>query len=974
MKSTRTISQILGQNTAWLAILLLGVNPQAAMAQSSIDAQTQVGAGGNAKLQEVRQENVQELMKLVNTEKTGSALERVNKMNAMAEKFFKEGNTHEALIRWQDAYGESIEMKYADGQGKALIGMCKVALQQGKWVRAKQLGENAVEVLSAINAQTDLGRARVALAQAYFGLENPVWAAKQLEMALKSLVGQANADPLEASTVLNLAGTLLLQNGKHKEAITFFHQSSQYLEQGNSLQMALVLRIKISTLMTELGWYVAALEEAQRGISIAEKIPDKRAKISALCSLGNAQFVLGDYRDSKASYQKAYDMAKSLGKNEPMSKEGKAFLMMGYAFSLASTGDTESATKIFKDLTPFFEKSSSFYHFAEIQNALGVAEATSGDVFKSVPYFEKAMEFQGLIKPEQPKMQILIASNLACAKFRAGKIKEALDHYNTFLPMLDKNPERFGVLAPRTYIALAELSMKMADPIATSKYLNKGMELAKKFSDDSCLWRAYTLSAKMNVANNVPDKAKEDLKAALSHFRSPQAGFYPSPESLGYPTTRRDFAHQLIVLVASQGMSEQALLAAEQLKEEQFNNIWNQKDADVKQVDESVYRDLLKQKAHLHAAESSTTPDRLSKEWTNWITRFSTIARENKSLARLIAPYPTTVEEIINNARSNQLTTIEYLVGNTSTLCFTVDPLGRLSASVLPVGEDKLKKQIVGVLASLTGTEAPNDNDRVLLQNLYADLFPQAVRAFLPTTDDKQIVIIPDGPLFNLPFAALVDENGKYFVENHLLTLAPSMRSLLDAPVSTATRLTVLVSANDSPSEQSESSQITSVISPDLVTKLPQGDLLALEKEAEGKSVFHLSSSLKLPDYNPMKVKLPFTPTDKNQQTLAGQLFAINMPNDLVILSQTSVNGENCEGKGIQVFSRGLTYAGARNVMMSLWSSPDNNRVSELASFYQNKKQGLNAAKSLRQAQLLSMSRDRNPRNWAAFQLLGPGM
>ncbi|MCW5823915.1 MAG: CHAT domain-containing protein [Cyanobacteria bacterium TGS_CYA1] len=971
MKSTRTKSQLLGQNTAWLAILMLSVNAQAAMAQSPAGAPA--GGGSNPRLQEVRQENVQELMRFVNTEKTGSAIERVNKINAQADKFFKQGNTHEALIRWQDAYGDSIEMKYAEGQGKALIGMCKVALQQGKWVRAKQLGENAVEVLSAINAQTDLGRARVALAQAYFGLENPVWAAKQLEMALKTLVGQSDTDPLEASTVLNLAGSLLLQNGKHKEAIVFFHQSAQYLEQGNNLDTALFLRTKISSLMSELGWYVAALEEAQRGITIADKIPDKRAKITALCCLGNAQYVLGDFKDSKASYQLAYESAKGLDKNTPLIKEGRANLMMGYGFALASTGDTEAATKIFKDLLPFFEKSGSYYHHAELQNALGVIEATTGDIFNSVPYFEKAMEVQGLIKPEQPKLQIAIASNLACAKFRAGKVKEAMDHYNTFLPMIDKNPERFGTIAPRAYIAVAETAMKMADPVTAQKYLNKGLDFAKKYSDDSCLWRAYTLSAKINIANNMLDKAKEDLKAALSHFRSPQAGFYPSAESLGYPTTRRDFAHQLIVLVASQGMSEQALLAAEQLKEEQFNNIWNQREADVKQGDESVYKDLLKQKAHLHAAESSSTPDRLAKEWTNWITRFSTLARENKSLARLIAPYPTTVEEIINNARNNQLTTIEYLVGNTSTLCFTVDPLGRLSASVLPVGEERLKKQVAGVLSSLAGE--PNGNDRVLLQNLYNDLFPTAVRGFLPTSDDKQIVIIPDGPLFNLPFAALVDENGKYFVENHLLTLAPSMRSLLDTPSSTATSLTVLVSANDSPSEQTESSQISSIVSPDLVTKLPQGDLLALQKEAEGKSVFHLSSSLKLADYNPMKVKLPFTQTtDKNQQTSAGQLFAINMPNDLVILSQTSVNGDNCEGKGIQVFSRGLTYAGARNVMMSLWSAPDNSRVSELASFYQNKKQGLNAAKSLRQAQLLSMSRDRNPRNWAAFQLLGPGM
>ncbi len=957
-----------GNISAALAILLLSTNAQAAFAEGPLTPQSQ-----NAKLQEVQPQHVQELLRYVSKETSNANTDRVLRTNAQAEKLFNTGHTQDALIRWQDVYGDSLEMKFSEGQGKALIGMCKVALQQGKWVRAKQLGENAIEILSAINSRTDMGRARVALAQAYFGLDNPVWAAKQLELALRSLVGQQTTDPAEAASVLTLAGGLLLQNNKPKEAITFYHQASQYLEQGNSPDGALWMRTKICALMTELGWYVAALEEAQRGMTIAERIPDKRAKITALCSLGNAQYVLGEYKESKATYQNAYEMAKNLTKNEPMAKEGKSNLMIGFAFALASTGDFEAATKIFKDLAPYYEKAGNYHHHAEIMNALGVIESTTGDNLKAVAFFEKAMELQGLIKPEQPKMQIIVASNLAASKFRVGKSKDAIDHYMSVLPTLEKNPDKFGVITPRAYISIAEIYMKLADPINSLKYLNKGMELAKKCADDTSLWRAYTLSAKINIANGVPEKAKEELKSALSHFRSPQAGYYPSPESLNFPSTRRDFANQLIVFVASQGMSEQALLAAEQLKEEQFNNIWNSREADVKQGDDGVYKDLLKQKAHLHAAENSSTPDRLSKEWTNWITRFSTLARENKELARLIAPYPTTVEEIINNSRNNQITTIEYLVGNNSSVCFTVDPLGRLSASVLPIGEDKLKKQVAAVLSSFANE--PNESSRALLQNLYNDLFPLAVRNFLPTTEDKQIVIIPDGPLFNLPFAALIDENGKYFVENHLLTLAPSMRSILDTRSTSNAALTVLVAANDSPSEQTESSQISSVVSPDLVTKLGATDLLNLQKEAEGKSVFHITSSLSLTDYNPLRVKMPFTQTtDKTQPTSAGQLFAINIPNDLVILSQTSVNGENCEGKGIQVFSRGLSYAGARNVMMSLWSAPDNSRLNELVSFYQNKKQGLNAAKSLRQAQLLGMSRDRNPRNWAAFQLLGPGM
>jgi CHAT domain-containing protein len=98
------------------------------------------------------------------------------------------------------------------------------------------------------------------------------------------------------------------------------------------------------------------------------------------------------------------------------------------------------------------------------------------------------------------------------------------------------------------------------------------------------------------------------------------------------------------------------------------------------------------------------------------------------------------------------------------------------------------------------------------------------------------------------------------------------------------------------------------------------------------------------------------------------------MPTDLIILSGTALANKNVQGGAVQVFSRGLSYAGARNVMISLWNLPQDSRMTELVSFYKNKKAGMGDAQSLRQAQLLVMSRNRSPRSWAAFQLLGPGM
>src|SRR4029077_8859829 len=110
--------------------------------------------------------------------------------------------------------------------------------------------------------------------------------------------------------------------------------------------------------------------------------------------------------------------------------------------------------------------------------------------------------------------------------------------------------------------------------------------------------------------------------SALSYFRSPQAGWFASPEALGFPTTRADLGSKLVSLMVSQGDLEPALLAAEQLKEESFINEWLRRGGDVKPADRDVYNEMVTQRAHLHAAEASSSPDQTTKDWQSWLTRY----------------------------------------------------------------------------------------------------------------------------------------------------------------------------------------------------------------------------------------------------------------------------------------------------------------------------------------------------------------
>ncbi len=951
-------------------------------------------------MSEIRPKNVRQLTEVLEAPRTPESIDKADKLIKTGNDHFNRGEFQDALLRWQEAYGMSIEMKYTHGQGQALIGMCKVYLTQGKWVKARHLGENAVEVLSAINDEVQLGKARIALAQAYFGLDNPLWALRQLDLAMKHLLNRPETDSNEAASLMRLAGALALRFNKLKEAIRYFQESAKYSAQGNNLPEALTMHCKIAGLLSELGFYVASLEEAHKAIAVAKRSKNDRAMISALASLANAQYVLGEFPEANASYKEAYRLAGKYDESV-LDKEGKANLLMGYAFSQIAVGEEEIAEKILGSIVPYFERSGKTYPHAECLNALGVMHANAGDSFNAVSYFEKALDLQGLIKPTRVRMQIMILCNIAAVEYRVGKYRDAVNHLRTVLPILQKNPKDYHVIRTRLYVSLAEVAHKLGDTENSQKYLDVALKLGKETSDDMAMWRALTVQAQLQLENKEEDDAKETLIEALSHFRSPQAGNFPSAEFLRFMSTRREYGQQLVALLASQGLAEQALLIAEQLKEEDFISGWLREGGEVKKAHKDVFDDLTRERAHLNAAETNIKPSDLTKEWTTWLTRFSALAREDKAIARFIAPYPTTVREIVETASKNKITFLDYLIGEKSSVVFTVDPAGRISATVLPIGEAALTKQVGSILAGAINPAEMQEAEKTVLKTLYEELLPQSVRSFLPVSDDRQIVIIPDGVLFNLPFAALIDENDKFLVENHLLTMVSTMREAFDRTAPSTSQLSILVATNQNANnEQNEVNEISTAVRPDPVFTIPANGLQLgdLEKEVQGKAVLHLASPISISDQDPIDSKIPFStfappplavdvaelsggektkPIEQPkvaQGAVARNLFELSLPSDLVVLSGTSVSGARFGGKAVKVFSRGLQYAGARNVMMSLWSQPGAAHNIELANFYKNKKSGMNDAQSLRQAQLLSLSNDRRPKSWAAFQLFGVDM
>ncbi|MDP8935216.1 MAG: CHAT domain-containing protein, partial [Cyanobacteriota bacterium] len=92
---------------------------------------------------------------------------------------------------------------------------------------------------------------------------------------------------------------------------------------------------------------------------------------------------------------------------------------------------------------------------------------------------------------------------------------------------------------------------------------------------------------------------------------------------------------------------------------------------------------------------------------------------------------------------------------------------------------------------------------------------------------------------------------------------------------------------------------------------------------------------------------------------------------DLVVLSACNTGMGRITGDGVIGLSRALISAGTPSVIVSLWAVPDAPTADLMVKFYQNLDRTGNKAQALRNAMLETMQHHPNPRDWAAFTLIG---
>jgi CHAT domain-containing protein len=256
-------------------------------------------------------------------------------------------------------------------------------------------------------------------------------------------------------------------------------------------------------------------------------------------------------------------------------------------------------------------------------------------------------------------------------------------------------------------------------------------------------------------------------------------------------------------------------------------------------------------------------------------------------------------------------------------------------------------------------------------QSHLRDLYEELVAPLRPRLRASHLVIVPHGVLHYLPFHALFDGE-KYLIDSFTISYAPSAAifALCQQRPSTASGSPLILGVPDS-----QAPQILDEV--ESVAKIMPGSELLLGAEASEQSLrekglhsrlIHIATHGNFRQDNPMFSGIRL---GTNYFSLY-DLYQLKIEADLVTLSGCAT-GMNVVTAGDELLGliRGLLYAGARSLLLTLWDVHDRSTAEFMTSFYRRLQEGQEKATALQGAMIDLRSRYPHPYYWAPFTLVG---
>ncbi|MEO0396284.1 MAG: CHAT domain-containing tetratricopeptide repeat protein [Cyanobacteria bacterium P01_A01_bin.137] len=731
------------------------------------------------------------------------------------------------------------------------------------------------------------------------------------------------------------------------------------------------------------------------------------AYVDALLDIGGQCYRENDFESAEHLWHIALDVYTSSD-----DKEGQSFVLINLGLLYQELGQY---SKAIDSLMQSLDLQQENFNEPEIQaqalKLLGRAYRDLGRTEESIKYYNQALQLIQLISNKNEQVSIL--ASLGASYTALNQYKDASFYYGRGLELAHEINNTLRETSLLHGIGVLEQSQGNLE--GALEYFYKSLKVSTAYG-----YKGYEQRILGSLC--LVYRELHDYAAAVDYCET-------SLQLAQEVATSRDVARVLNNLglvhfsAGNLALAEKSARAAVQIIERLFADINNDPDSQVALGDTLITYNLLQrilvaQEKYLEAL--IVAEDGRAKASINLMAqRFGsgvTVTDINKSLSQ---------SDIQKVAQEQNATIVEYSLilesylnyvgvrGSTSEIyIWVIQPSGDIDFRKVPIqSENKALQRLIFQLQDSIGIRNrgglvldvdPGIDQQDQLKELYG-LLIEPIENLLPDDPADQVIIVPQRQLFSIPFAALQDESGRYLIEKHTLSTAPATQILQFTQQQRLSRAEQPRSASNSLILGNPTMPEVR-LSPDGPTQ-PLSSLPGAEREAMDIALLLDTSALvgdqatetaikqKLPDAQLIHMAthglleygrpedsgvldipgaIALTPDDQEDGLLtAAEISNMDLQADLVVLSACDTGQGRVTDDGVIGLSRSFMTAGVPSTVVSLWAVPDAPTAQLMTEFYRQRQGGDNKAQALRQAMITTMKSHPDPRDWAAFLLIG---
>jgi CHAT domain-containing protein/tetratricopeptide (TPR) repeat protein len=915
--------------------------------------------------------------------------------------FYRSGDLASATRYFERARAVARRIGDHHTEGNAVGALASVSADQGDLHRSAELYARATEIraLSGDDRGAAADRNNLGLVAQELG---DLDAARRAFSEALAENRKAGRDEPAALNLINL-GNLASLEGDYPTAAARYHEAlALYRAQDNRVGVASVLH-DLGLLDFQRGDYATAVSALVQALEIFKEAGPPNEEIAVRQDIASAHAAMGNLQGALIQLGRAEHLV-GADRVEPQLLAQLALTRAELAVQFNRFAEAERHYALAGQLS---RQAADGAGQAEAERGQALLYLLRGDYARADARLARAQHSQERLKDSRSAALTRLIRGYA--QIRAGDTAGARGTLTSAL-------EALRAISDPTNEAIAQgllgdLALQEGRAIAAESLYRRGLDRLGAAASPTVSWQLHRGLAVALQTRRESDAAAEELRAATRDIERVSGAIPIEERRTAFLADKWEVYSRLAHVELDRGRTESAFEASERLRARQLldllargrvatpgpgtkNDALAAREQDLRRQINTLTLALEGPEAAsgtlrgLPAATASSAAvrealDQAQQAYADLLVEMQETRPQYTSLVTgRIAPVRAVMARI---PRDEAL--LEYLLGDSTSIVFVVTT-DTVAAIDLGLTRNELNGLVDFTRSILTrpgpGTRA--DSWRAPLRRLYGALI-EPVEASGLLAGKRGLLIAPHAELHYVPFAALLSSASpeQYLIQRYRLTYTPSASVWLSLHKEDQARASGVLALSPRPEALPGSAAEVSAIGRLYGTRAhvligAQASERALREAAPGKAIIHLATYGVLNKENPLFSFVELMPDAGDDGRLeVHEVFGLHLRARLVVLSacQTAMGagaladvppGDDWVGL-VQAF----LFAGASNVMATLWPVQDQATADLMIRFYAALAAGRPEAEALAEAQraMLRNPGTAHPFYWAGFTLSG---